>query len=180
MRKVIYYIATSADGFIADQDGGVDKFLMEGPHVDDFQQELQQFSDVIMGANTYRFGFQYGIQPGQPAYPGLKHWVVSTHLKFPSSQEVVCLSDDVLSTLQSRKELNGPSIWLCGGGELAGWMMAHGLIDEVKLKVNPFFLGQGIPLFGRSSALPARATLKTSRQYSNGVAILHYTVEASG
>ena len=33
MRKLIYYMAVSIDGFIADPDGGFDDFLVEGDHM---------------------------------------------------------------------------------------------------------------------------------------------------
>lgn len=53
-------------------DGQVDSFLMEGQHADDFVQEMKNYDGVLMGGNTYEFGFNYGLVPDEPAYPGVK------------------------------------------------------------------------------------------------------------
>ncbi|MEO1450381.1 MAG: dihydrofolate reductase family protein, partial [Bacteroidota bacterium] len=46
---------------------------------------------------------------------------------------------------------NSPTdVYLCGGGVFAGWLFEHGLIDVLKLKINPIILGGGTRLFGDS------------------------------
>lgn len=170
MRKFIYHIATSLDGFIADQHGKVDHFLMEGPHVADFTQALAQYDTVVMGRRTYEFGFQYGLQPGQPAYQGLKHIVASQSLDFESNDEVQLIKTDIATHLKQLKTQPGKAIWLCGGGKLAGYLFHHGLLDALWLKINPIILGNGIPLFeGLSSPLTLPTQKCEQKHYSNGV-----------
>ncbi|MGS0524517.1 dihydrofolate reductase family protein [Zobellia nedashkovskayae] len=36
------------------------------------------------------------------------------------------------------------------GGQFAGWLLDNGLIDQLKLKLNPIVLGKGVRLFGNS------------------------------
>ncbi|WP_299459099.1 dihydrofolate reductase family protein [uncultured Microscilla sp.] len=178
MKKIVYYIASSIDGYIADVNGGVERFLMEGAHADEFQQSLNEYDTVLMGRKTYEFGFQYGIKPGEPAYPGLRHIIVSGTLKFDSNQYVQLVNDEVIAYITRLKKQAGKSIWLCGGGHLAGLLAQHQLIDEVILKVNPIVLGQGIPLFaGLESPLTLQATQHT--HYKNGVSLLKYEVVKS-
>jgi len=170
MRKLIYHIAVSLDGFIADKDGNVGDFLMEGPHVKDFTQSLAQYDTVVMGRYTYEFGFQFGIQPGQPAYAGLKHIVASQSLNFESNDEVQLIKTDIGPYLQQLKTKPGKNIWLCGGGKLAGHLLNHQLIDELWLKINPIILGAGIALFeGTHKALVLPAQQCLQQNYSNGV-----------
>ena len=42
-----------------------------------------------MGRKTYEFGFQYGLEPGQPAYPNMKHHIFSNSLKIDKLSESV-------------------------------------------------------------------------------------------
>ncbi|OJJ23621.1 deaminase [marine bacterium AO1-C] len=170
MRKLIYHIAISLDGFIADKNGNVGDFLMEGSHVEDFTQSLAQYDTVVMGRSTYAFGFQFGIKPGQPAYAGLKHVIASQSLDFESSDEVQLIKTDIAAHLQNLKTQSGKAIWLCGGGKLAGHLLNHRLIDEVWLKINPIILGAGISLFEglqKPWALPTQECQQKS--YENGV-----------
>ena len=88
MRKIIYSIAISIDGFIAHKDGSIDGFLMTGEHADDFVASFSHYDTVLMGRGTYAFGFQYGLKPGKPAYQGLKHVIFSKSLRFESNKEV--------------------------------------------------------------------------------------------
>lgn len=50
--------------------------------------------------------------------------------------------------MQCVKQKQGRAIWLCGGGNWAGQLLAAGLIDEVVRKVNLVLFGGGLPLFG--------------------------------
>ncbi|HAS43326.1 MAG TPA: deaminase [Microscillaceae bacterium] len=170
MRKLIYHIAVSLDGFIADKNGNVGDFLMEGPHVDDFAQALTTYDTVVMGRSTYEFGFQFGIQPGQPAYAGLQHLIVSRSLNFESNEEVKLIKSDIAPYLQQLKTKPGKDIWLCGGGKLAGHLLNHQLIDELWLKINPMILGAGITLFeGIKKSLVLSTQECWQKKYKNGV-----------
>jgi dihydrofolate reductase len=177
MRQLIYSVAVSIDGFIAHRDGSVEGFLMGGPHVDDFLASFAEFDTVVMGAHTYAFGFQYGLQPGQPAYPGLHHVIVSKSMDFANSDEVTLVRADALAWLRELKQRPGKDIWLCGGGDLAGQLLTAGLIDQLRLKVNPICLGAGIPLFG-SAGRPLSLALLAERRFDNGVVRLDYRCAA--
>ena len=82
MRAIIYHVATSLDGFIARKDGSTNGFIESGEHVDDYLNQLKDYDTTIMGRNTYEYGYQYGLQPGQPAYPHMNHFIVSDSLSF--------------------------------------------------------------------------------------------------
>lgn len=180
MRNLVYHIATSLDGYIAAADGSVDRFLMQGPHADDFVASLAEYDTVIMGARTYSFGFQFGLKAGQAAYPGLKHVIVSRSLSFTPNDEVALLADDVPASIRCMKEQAGKPIWLCGGGVLATLLAEHGLIDELRLKVNPIVLGTGTPLFGTLARPPLLQQSAPVKSYPNGVTLLTYRWDAGG
>jgi len=68
MNKIVYYVASSLDGFIAGPDNDVSKFVPSEDGIAKYIADLQEFKTVIMGKNTYEFGYQFGLIPGQPGY----------------------------------------------------------------------------------------------------------------
>ena len=65
MRKIIYHVATTLDGYIAHADNTTAGFSFAGPHVDAYMQQLQRYDTVIMGKNTYEAGYQFGLKAGE-------------------------------------------------------------------------------------------------------------------
>lgn len=176
MRKIIYYVATSIDGFIAGPNEDISGFVPDGNGVEKYMQDLQGFDTVIMGRKTYEFGYNFGLKPGQAAYPHMEHYIFSSSLKFenPSEKVHVCPLD--IEVIKDLKEKEGTAIYLCGGGALAGWLLDHELIEDLKIKLNPFVQGEGVRLFG-SSSKNFQLNLLESEQYERGLQIMHYTIQ---
>jgi dihydrofolate reductase len=175
MRNIVYYVALSLDGFIAAPGDVIDDFVGAGNGLTQYLEDLKGFDTVIMGRRTYEFGYKYGLAPGQPAYPHMRHYIFSRtlHLDNPHNNVQVCPPD--IDIIQSLKEESGTDIYLCGGGDFAGWLLEHGQIDILKIKLNPLVLGEGIPLFGKS-ARKVKTELVESRVYENGLQIMTYHI----
>ncbi|MFD7653108.1 dihydrofolate reductase family protein [Actinosynnema sp. NPDC059797] len=185
MRTLTYFIATSLDGFIADQTGGVDDFLFEGDHMTALFEEYpdalpaqareamgidapnKNFDTILMGRATYQ------VPGGLPSpYPHLRQYVASNRLiSTPPDVEVVA---DPLAAVRDLKSEPGLGIWLCGGGRLAATLLPE--IDELVLKIHPIVLGKGIPLFAGDSPT-ARFTKASTRTFDTGVVFTTYTRE---
>ena len=150
MSKIIYYVAISLDGYIAGPNDDISKFAQGGEGVDQYLTDLADFAVVIMGRRTYEFGYQFGIQPGQPAYPHMDHYIFSRTLQFENQHPKVHIVNPDINKVYELKNTSKTDIYLCGGGEFAGWLFDHDQIDQLKLKINPIVLGDGIPLFGSS------------------------------
>lgn len=176
MRKLIYYVATSLDGFIAGPNESIDQFAMGGPGVEQYLQDLQSFDTVIMGRKTYEFGYQYGLQAGQPAYPHMRHYLFSDSLEFENPHEQVQVVGRDLAKVNELKAESGTDIYLCGGGTFAGYLLEHQLIDVLKLKLNPIVLGAGTPLFGAISS-KSKLHLTNSQVYEDGLIMLTYDIQ---
>lgn len=175
MRKIVYYVATSIDGFIAGPNGDISGFAQQGAGVDQYLKDLQTFDTVIMGRNTYTFGYAYGLQPGQPAYPHMRHYIFSRSLQFENAAETVQVCEPDLATIRRLKAETGTAIYLCGGGEFAGWLLEHDLIDILKIKLNPLLLGSGIRLFGNSAKAYSLKCLETN-DFEGGLQIITYAI----
>ena len=175
MRKIIYYVASSIDGFIAGNNDDVSGFLYEGEGVEKYKNDLASFDTVIMGRRTYEFGYQYGLKPGQPAYPHMKHYIFSNSLSFDNAAENVYSVKLDVTIVEDLKKEKGTDIYLCGGGQFAGWLLDNQLIDMVKIKLNPLLLGEGIKLFG-SSQKKYELNLTEIETFDKGMQILTYEI----
>jgi dihydrofolate reductase len=168
MRLLKYYVATTADGFIAHADGSVEGFLTEGAHIADYLESLKSFDTALMGRATYDFGLQYGVTN---PYPWMKSYVFSTTMMGNPDANVKIVSSHAADFVRELKEQAGGDIYLCGGQQLATALLP--LIDEVIVKINPVLIGSGKTLF---SAMPQPLNLRLTKTnvYDNGVVFLHY------
>ena len=176
MSRIIYYVASSLDGFIAGPNDDVSKFVFLGAGVEKYQADLAAFKTVIMGRKTYEFGYQFGPQPGQPAYPHMEHFIFSDSLKFDNAADSVHVVERSVEQVNDLKEKASTDIYLCGGGQFAGWLLDHGLVDQLKLKLNPIVLGGGVPLFGEAKT-QVQLILNGSEVFEDGLQILDYNVK---
>lgn len=159
MRKLIYYISVTQDGFIAGPNGEFDFFVMN----DDFMNTLKAsypetvpthlrkvagisegnkvFDTVLMGRGTYEVGLPYGVVS---PYQQLKQYVFSTTLEELAGSDVELVKGNPATKVRELKTEDGMDIWLCGGGVLAGALYDE--IDVIVLKRHPILIGAGIPL----------------------------------
>jgi dihydrofolate reductase len=190
MRELTYYVACSVDGFIARKDGSYDGFSQDDEYLADLfasfpetvpshlrgvmgiSAENKWFDTVLMGRKTYEVGLNVGV--ANP-YPYLKQYLFSRSMKESPDEQVELVSEGAIALVQRLKDEAGKGIWLCGGANLAATLFAENLIDRLILKVNPFVMGSGIPLFSGAIAQTA-LELADSKICKNGVATLHYSV----
>lgn len=177
-RSLVYYIATSVDHYIADKTGGFDGFLTEGHHIADYINSLQDYDTVLMGKNTYEVGYRYGMKAGEPSptYAHMMQYVFSTGMEAYRHEQLHVIQQDPAPFVTQLKSQTGKAIYLCGGGKLAGYLLNCQLIDTLILKVNPFLMGDGIPLFAGVKTQFA-LSLQDSKIYRNGVAFMGYHIE---
>ncbi|PPG02580.1 riboflavin biosynthesis protein RibD [Pseudoclavibacter sp. RFBI5] len=185
MRNLVYYVAVSIDGYIADPTGGFDAFLVDGDHAsvvfgeyaDALPAHVQaalgieppktRFDTVIMGWNTLAPALDIGID--RP-YPHLRQIVASRRAHDLDPE--ITVTHDPLATIRGLKREDGLDVWLCGGGELAGALLPE--IDRLVLKRNPVIFGSGIPIFGSALYEPRAFTLTGTRSFESGVVVEEY------
>lgn len=164
MRKLVYYVATTLDGFIAAPEGGdpsgqdffpitadLVRFIVESyPETlpDAARRALaidgpgQVFDTVVEGRHSYEIGLAAGVEN---AYPHLRHIVFSRTLTSSPDSDVEVVSSDPVAFVRRLKAERGADIWLVGGGKIAAALLPE--IDRLVLKQNPTVIGAGIPLF---------------------------------
>lgn len=176
MNKIIYYVATSLDGYISGPNEDITGFVAGGNGVQQYLDDLKEFKTVIMGKNTYEFGYKYGLEPGKLAYPHMDHFIFSSSLSFQDTDDKMNIKPLSIEEVLKIKDQSETDVYLCGGGTFAGWLLDHEMIDVLKLKINPLILGDGIRLFGNSTK---RHLLKLtdSKQYDDGLLINTYSIK---
>jgi len=175
MRNIVYYVATSLDGLISSADGNIDGFIPEGKGIDRYLRDLKEYDTVIMGRNTYEFGYKFGLKPGQAPYPHMQHYIFSESLELQDKMDNVHIKKIDINEIHKLRKEEGTDIYLCGGGQLAGWLLEEEQIQYLKVKLNPMILGQGIRLFGDSTRFVRTELLETT-QYENGLQIINYKI----
>ena len=173
MRNIVYYVATSLDGFISGPDGDISGFTASGNGVDQYLNDLQKYDTVIMGRKTYEFGYKFGMKPGDLAYPHMEHYIFSDNLKIETKDKSLHLRNLNLDHIFELRNQKGPEIYLCGGGQFAGWLLENEQITHLKLKLNPFIAGKGVKLFGSSTKF-YKTELISSNLYDDGLQIMTY------
>ena len=178
-RKIIVYIATSADGYIARPDGDVEWLNRRPDTVDYGMSEFYSTIDTILwGRKTYDWLLDYHQKRGKTEGlfdTKLANYVFSRKPPTPAAAGVDFVSEPVKAFAQRLRATPGKQIWMMGGGELIASFLDAGEIDEFDIHVIPVFIGEGIPLVApRHRDVPLR--LCSSQEYPDGVVRLRYEV----
>jgi dihydrofolate reductase len=157
MRKVILYISSSLDGFIAGPNNDLsflDKMHLEGEDYG-YTSFVNSIDTVLVGRKTYQ-------------------WVIDQGYEYPHGNKMTYVYDGDLKTLVAKlKTEKGRNIYCDGGAKIVNMMLQAGLIDEIILSVIPVLLGAGTSLFSTTYPKKALKLLK-SQSYSSGLTQLHY------
>jgi len=167
MTRVVYYTATTLDGFLADPDDSL-AWLMrqdldeQGPQ--NYGEFIATVGSLVMGSTTYEWVLANIARNGEPWYYTQPTWVMtSRELPTPEGADVRFAKGDVGPVLDHlRAAADGKDVWVVGGGDLAGQLADAGLLDEVIVSVAPVVLGAGRPL------LPRRLDLRLVETARNG------------
>ncbi|WP_391559170.1 dihydrofolate reductase family protein [Robertmurraya sp.] len=173
-RKVVLFIATSLDGYIATNEESLDwLFQVEGEGDNGYSEFYETVDTILMGRRT--FDWVMNQVNGQFPYVGKESFVFSRSKQPVHDQHVKFVADDVIPFINKLKAQQGKSIWLVGGGDLIHSFLKEKLVDELTITVAPVLLGAGIPLF-KEYELEQKLELKGIKRFNQFVE-LHYMVK---
>jgi dihydrofolate reductase len=185
MARLISYMFTSLDGFIADRDGGLD-----WAPVDD---ELQRFANgsfaemdgIVFGRTIHSIFVDYWdhldeIAPGSPAlevefariFADMDRIVVSTTAEEGAARTTV-VRDDVVRAIADVKANAQRDLLLICGPELRSTLAEARLVDRFRTLVAPVALGDGVPLFAAGRD-PLALRLVEQTRFTGGVVMLDH------
>lgn len=188
MRKLVYYIGVTLDGYIAGPNAEYDFYPQSNQmaewiatrYPDTVPTHLRAtiglenapnkvFDTLVMGRGTYEPALKEGITS---PYAHLRQYVFSSTLKIDDPTIQVETGDPLEFVRRLKAEDTGLDIYLCGGGKLAGTLLPE--IDEIVLKSYPVVAGTGIPMFsGRFS--PTLFTPTRRESFDNGAQVTWFT-----
>ena len=179
MRKLINSTYITLDGVIQDpQDWpSLGSFSQRG---DQIQTELLLSCDLqIMGRKTYEgFAAAWPARSGDPMSDrmnAMPKYVFSSRVTNPEWTNTTAIAGDPVSAVREMKEQDGGNIIHYGFGHLAHTLMTHGLLDELRLWLHPFFVGNGgAQALIYSDGSQARLNLADSVTLESGIVILTY------
>ncbi len=168
MRKVILFITSSIDGYIARENGDVDWLFTDQDY--GYKDFTETIDTVLMGGATYRQVLGFG---GEWPYQTKNSYVFTHDASLRSNEEVTFIHHDVPEFVKGLKEKEGKNIWLIGGSQINTVLLNEDLIDEIQLFIHPVILGEGIPLFTGSS-IETWFTINGIEEFDTGLMKLVY------
>jgi dihydrofolate reductase len=179
-RKIIVYIATSADGYIARRDGSVD-WLDRPRTAGDYGMGafFKTIDTILWGRKTYSLGLEMS-EGGLGIYGSkIKNYIFSRRPPKKHASDVEFVKEPISEFAKRLRAIPGKDIWMMGGGGIIASFLDAGEIDEFIIHVIPTFIGEGIPLIApKHRNVPLK--LLSLRDYPDGVIRLHYAVERTG
>jgi dihydrofolate reductase len=172
MLEVIYYFASSLDGYIATVDGGVDwlsRFHVSGE--DHGAGKLHATVDaLLLGSHTYEFALKLGHWPAgdKPS------WVFTERDLRILHPSITLTSQSVVEVVQDLINRGFSKAWLMGGGKLAASFHESGLISKYIISVFPVLLGSGVPFLAPHSCPQDGLSLVSAKSFGSGVVQLTY------
>jgi dihydrofolate reductase len=181
MRKLLSFMVVTLDGYYEGPDGEFD-----WPNVDDEFNEfaISQMNDIdtlLFGRNTYEGMASYWPTPeakeDDPAITDrmntIPKVVFSSTLDRAEWQNTELVTGDVAETIAALKRQPGRDLALFGSPTLTASLIEEGLVDELRVMVQPILLGAGKSLF---AALSRRVPVELQRTtiFHSGNVLLVY------
>lgn len=147
-RKVILYIATSLDGFIADSKGGIDWLhanAIEKETDTSYEDFYSNVDTVIMGRTTYDQVTEV-LSPNEYPYADSQSYVLTSR-QTESTETITFTDKPIVDIVTNLKKQPGKDIFIVGGASIIKPLVDENLFDEYQLAIIPTLLSEGIPLF---------------------------------
>ncbi|MBO2449005.1 dihydrofolate reductase family protein [Actinomadura barringtoniae] len=160
MRKIIYWVHTSADGFVSGPNGEFD-WPAVGPELFGHSDEINEGVDLLLyGRVVWEVMAEFWptadeklddphVKRFAPFWRETPKAVISRSLENPGWGATVIGKEggDLAAEITELKSREGGDILLTGGASAAAALTELGLIDDIRVVVHPVVLGGGQQLF---------------------------------
>lgn len=182
MRKVIYWVHTSVDGYIAGPNGEFDWPELT-PELSAYSDELTDRVGLFLYGRVV-WDLMAGYWPTADRISDHPHnlrfapiWRATPKVVFSRTLEKAAwnttVTSDVEGTVRGLRAEEGADMVVTGGAELAGALAALDLIDEYQVVVHPVVLRAGKRLFPIHERIDLK--LAETRAFDGRSVLLSYT-----
>ena len=168
----------SLDGYFEGDNHDLSWHNVDEEFVQFADAQLDEADTLVFGHKTYEMMANYW--PNEPeddstaSRMNALHKVVFSRDTFSTDWENTEVSTDLAAKIQDLTSQGGKDIAVLGSSHLGKEMLEAGLLDEVRIMVNPVFIGSGSTLFeGLSKSLK----LTNTRTFENGNVLLIYSAK---
>lgn len=170
MRKLILYIATSLDGYIAKPNEDLSFLSIVQKEGEDYGYSdfISTVDTVILGRKTYDW------VTNQVDFPHAdKDAYVITRTARPSIGKTIFYTGSLAELVKDLKAKDGKHIFCDGGSEIVNELLKNQLIDEMIISIVPVLVGGGTKLF-KDNRPEQKLELMEVKTFETGLTQLHY------
>lgn len=183
MRKIIFMMSVSLDGFMEGPNHELDWSLIDDELHGHFNDELGAMSAFLGGRVTHELMAEFwptaDEDPSSPPtivefariwreMPKVVYSKTLDHADW-NSEIVREVDADAVNVLKAQPGGN----MVLGGANLAATFMRLGLVDEYRVYVHPVLIGRGRPMF-QAADRQIDLQLTETRTFGSGVVLLRY------
>jgi dihydrofolate reductase len=179
MRKLIYSMGVSLDGFIAGPNGEIDWSAPDEELHRFHNRQAREFGMHLIGRRLYEEMLPWETREEQPSVPEhelefARIWRQTPKIVFSTTLESVegnarLAEGDAGEIAVELKRRPGKDLAV-GGAALAATLVEAGLVDEYRLFLSPVVLGDGTPYL---PALEQRIELELAEQRTFGSRVVY-------
>ncbi|MFI5270424.1 MAG: dihydrofolate reductase family protein [Candidatus Saccharimonadales bacterium] len=182
MRKVFFFMMTTLDGYFEGEDHDISWHNANNREFAKFaDDQLDETDTLIFGRRTYELMAEFWpseeaikIEPSTASRMNSLRKVVFSRNPISTDWHNVESSTNVVEKMQELKSAPGKDIAVLGSSNLSLTLIEEGLLDEIRIMINPLIIGKGTQLLDGSDKL-RQFTLKDSRTFKSGNVLLTYT-----
>jgi dihydrofolate reductase len=181
MRKVLFFMLTSLDGFFEGANHDIYWHNVDAEFNEFAIEQLHSVDTLLFGRVTYEMMASYwptpDVKTNDPVVAGLMNStpkiVFSKTLKKADWENTKLIRNNFVEEMTKLKQQPGKDMIIFGSSDLAVTFIEHGLLDEMRVMVNPLVLGDGKSLLKGIKGKLDLKLIKT-RIFKNGNVLLYY------
>lgn len=188
MRKLFLFMMVSLDGYIEGEDHDLSWHNVDEEFNDFAIPQTESVGTLLFGRRTYELMRDFWpTEEARTTDPVVANLMNTTpKIVFSHTLERVeeteywrnirLVKDNVVEEVKKLKSEGGKDVAVYGSNNLCITLLEEGLLDELRIMVNPIVIGKGTPLF---AGIKEKVSLQltTSRNFKNGNVLLTYSVK---
>jgi dihydrofolate reductase len=190
MHKIVMFNRVSADGYFADEHGGLDWTVADDQLDQEAATGMPSSGTMLFGRKTYDIFESFWPHASDedphaagrhnPAIKRMAEWInAALKIVFSRTKKEVTWNNSRLIShfdpdeVRKLKADSDKDIMIFGSGSIVSLLSQHRLIDEYRFVVGPQLLGKGQQMI-RDMPQALRLSLAEVKQYSSGNVQLRY------